>query len=247
MVVGFGMCGRFTFMYTWEEIHGFLSKFGAALSEESRRMAGPEASYNAAPTTDVPALRAVKGLEGLEARMMRWWLVPYWAKSAEAKYTAFNAKSEEAASKPMFKEPFRRRRCVIPASGFYEWQKLDEAGKVKRPMYITRADGEPVLFAGLWDRWKDREAGTTLESCTILTCEPNEEMREVHDRMPCILEPEKVSGWLDLAMEDPEVVARFLGPAANGVLVMHEVDKRVGNSRVNDARLVERVGGGLFG
>jgi putative SOS response-associated peptidase YedK len=113
---------------------------------------------------------------------------------------------------------------VLPVSGFYEWKK-DAAGG-KQPYYITRADGQPVYFAGLWDCWRDE-----LESCTILTCRPNAEMAKVHSRMPCILEPERIAGWLSPEMEDPEQVAGFLAPAADGVLQMHPVSRRVNNAR----------------
>ena len=139
------MCGRYVHAYTWLRIYEQLSAYISSLNESLRSMPGPPASYNVAPTQAVPVLRVGDG--GIVPAMMRWWLVPSWAKSAdESKYATFNARSEDAAAKPAFRSPYKRRRCVLPASGFYEWQKLD--AKTKRPHYITRADGEPAPTMG---------------------------------------------------------------------------------------------------
>jgi len=231
------MCGRFTYKFTWKQIHEQLEMFGAALSRASRDMRGPKPSYNAAPKSQVPVLR--RGDDGLDALEMRWWLLPHWSKTPDIKYATFNARSEDAASKSTFRTPFRKRRCVIPASGFYEWKKLDD--ETKQPYYITRADGQPIYFAGLWDRWGDPEIGPPIESCAILTTAPNAEMSGVHNRMPCILEPESVAGWLDPAKSTPEELGGYLATAADGLLAMHTVDRRVGNVRNNDAGLIEPV------
>ena len=227
------MCVRYVHAYTWLRIYGQLSAYISSLNESLRSMPGPPASYNVAPTQAVPVLRVGDG--GIVPAMMRWWLVPSWAKSAdESKYATFNARSEDAAAKPAFRSPYKRRRCVLPASGFYEWQKLD--AKTKRPHYITRADGEPVYFAGLYDVWHDK-----LESCTILTTTPNAEMAELHKRMPCVLEPEQIEGWLDPSMEEPERIAEYLLPAPDGTLAAHPVGKRVGSPRNNDPTLIAHV------
>lgn len=225
------MCGRYVHSYTWLRLFEHLSGFVSALSDSLRTMPGPRPSYNVPPTAAVPVLRMGQG--GIEGAMMRWWLVPSWAKSPEeSKYATFNARSEDAATKPAFRSPYQRRRCVLPASGFYEWRKLE--GASKRPYFIARADGEPVYFAGLYDVW-----GGELESCAILTTTPNAEMGTIHNRMPCILEPEQIDGWLNPAMTEPERIAEYLRPAADGTLTMHPVSPRVGNTRANDPGLID--------
>ncbi|MCB9837731.1 MAG: SOS response-associated peptidase [Phycisphaeraceae bacterium] len=232
------MCGRFTILYQWRDVYMLLEKMGLPLPGTPWGEVGPERHYNVAPTRDIPALRA--GEHGIEPAMLRWWLIPHWAKSDEMKYATFNARSEDAATKPAFRTPMRRRRCVIPVSGFYEWKKLD--AKSKQPHYITRADGEPIFFAGLWDRWEDPESDRVIESCAICTTKPNAEMEAVHNRMPCILEPEDVWAWCDPGMTDADRAAAMLRTPPDGLLVMHEVSGRVGNAKKNnDAALIEAV------
>lgn len=168
---------------------------------------------------------------------MQWWLIPHWSKTPEAKYATFNARSEEAAKKPACRDAFTKRRCVIPASGFYEWQKHEDGSKT--PHYITRVDDDPLYFAGLWEHWTDGDA--VLESCTILTTAANEQMKAVHHRMPCILEPEQCPAWMDPEQRDRDAALSFLMPAADGLLTMHAVDPRVGNVRNNDGSLIDPV------
>lgn len=228
------MCGRFTRKYTWREVWEF---------HEGRSYRGPEEdptpNYNVPPTASVPVIRFDE--DGPIACYMQWWLIPSWSKTPEVKYNTFNAKSEEAATKASFCTPFRRRRCVIPASGFYEWQKKGAGGR-KRPHYITRADEKPLYFAGLWDRWVDQANDLTIVSCTVLTTKPNAEMQSIHDRMPCILEPEQIAAWCDPKLTDVERIQAFLRPAADGLLVMHEVSPRVGDAKKhNDLSLIKAV------
>jgi len=163
---------------------------------------------------------------------MQWWLVPSWSKTPEVQYSTFNAKSEDAATKPAFRAPFRNRRCVIPASGFFEWKKLDDGSK--QPYYITRADGKPMYFAGVWDRWHDE-----LDSCAILTVSAKTQMQQLHTRMQCILEVEQLERWMDVHTTDVSAVQPMLHPAPDGVLTMKPVDPRVGNVRNNDPALIE--------
>ena len=233
------MCGRFTHAYTWSQLRDHLEAFVSAMSRAMDDDASPRPSYNVAPTADAPALR-IDDDGALAPATMRWWLTPHWSKTAEAKYATFNARSEDAPGKPAFRAPFRRRRCVVPVSGFYEWKKLDDGAK--QPVYITRADAAPMYLAGLWDRWAPPDGGDALESCAILTTGANDQMRAVHHRMPCVLEPERVGAWLDRAVEDPDVAGRELRPAPDGVLAMWPVDRRVGDARRhNDAGLIEPV------
>lgn len=238
-----GMCGRLVFLFTWGELNTCVSSMNLSLVADSWSLDEIPVNYNAAPTASVPVLRSPQDeqAEGtLELALLRWWLLPAWSKTPEIRYATFNAKSEGAASKPAFRGPMRRRRCVLPVNGFYEWKKLESGGK--RPYYISRADGELMMLAGLWDRWVSQDGGEAIESCTVLTTTPNAEMRAVHDRMPCVLEPEDVGNWCDPRVQDAREAVRVLVPAADGVLAMHEVDPRVGNAREhNDAGLISAI------
>jgi putative SOS response-associated peptidase YedK len=146
----------------------------------------------------------------------------------------FNARVETVAEKPFFRDAFRRTRCLIPASGYYEWQ---DTATGKQPWYFTRADGEPMTFAGLWDEWKDRTTGEVVKSCTMLITEPNNFVAEVHDRMPVVLESKDFASWLD------DGGPALLKPAANDVLQRWPVSRRVNSSRApaDDPSLIDRV------
>jgi len=141
--------------------------------------------------------------------LMRWGLIPYWAKDAAMGAPMINAMSETAAEKPAFKEPMRRRRCLIPADGFYEWRR--GGGGKKQAFNIGMRNDELFAFAGLWDRWKNPE-GKTIETCTVLTTAANALVADVHDRMPAILRPEDYDLWLDPGVTDPARVAELLRP-----------------------------------
>jgi putative SOS response-associated peptidase YedK len=171
------MCGRFTQNYTWEEVYAFLKVFGTP------RNLRPH--YNIAPTTIVDVIRLDR--EGRrELVSMRWGLVPYfWKKSLKEVPATFNARAETIAEKPMFRDSFKRRRCIIPASGFFEW--TDEADG-KQPHLFTAADGSPILaFAGLWDRWIGPATKEEILSCTVIASGASEWMTPYHDRMPVLL------------------------------------------------------------
>lgn len=235
------MCGRYTYKFTWRQIHEQLSGFHLALDEATLAMHGPAARYNVAPTTAVPVLRASDDdPRTIAGAMLRWWLVPHWSKEETSKYPMFNARAETAATKPAFRGPMKYRRCVLPVSSFYEWKapgkaELESNPKApKRPYSIARADGAPLYLAGLWDCWRDE-----LESCTILTTTPNAEMATLHHRMPCVLEPESIAAWLDPTQHDAAAVAPLLAPAPDGLLELTRVSRRVGNARVDDPSLVE--------
>lgn len=219
------MCGRFTRIFQWQDVWAFGCSFRGPA-------AGLVPSYNVAPKSVVPVMYHDE--QGPIAGLMRWWLVPHWSKTAEIRYATFNAKSEEARTKPAFRGPFKHRRCVIPASGFYEWKKIDE--KRKQPYYIVRADGGPMYFAGLWDVWNEE-----LRSCTVLTTSPNREMAALHDRMPCVLERDRLAEWLDTEATPSDRAQELLGPAADGVLTACPVDRRVGNSRHDDPGLIQPI------
>lgn len=213
------MCGRFTQHYTWQEVQAFLSVFGASLNLRPR--------YNIAPTTEIDVVRLDR--EGRrELVRMRWGLVPgWWSKGLKDVPATFNARAETAAQKPMFRNSFAQRRCIIPASGFYEWT----GGKgAKCPHLFTAADGSPVLaFAGLWDRWRDKASGAEVLSATILVSDASAWMAPYHDRMPVLLMPDGFEAWLD-----GSAGAEVLRPAAESALREWVVSDRVNRSGQDD-------------
>lgn len=213
------MCGRFTQHYTWAEVHAFLSVFGAPRNLRAR--------YNIAPTTEVDVLRLDN--EGRrELVRMRWGLVPFfWKRSLKEMPATFNARAETVADKPMFREAFKRRRCIVPASGFFEW--TGEKGD-KTPHLFTAADGAPVLaFAGLWDRWRDPASGDDLLSCTIVVSGASAWMAPYHDRMPVLLGAGDIDAWLSGSMGAAE-----LRPAAESALREWQVSKRMNRTGEGD-------------
>jgi putative SOS response-associated peptidase YedK len=149
-----------------------------------------KARFNIAPTQLVPVVRA--SAAGRELSMLRWGLIPSWAKDPKIAHTLINARSETAAEKPSFRTAFKRRRCLLPSDGFYEWEKV---GKLKMPRHIRRRDEAPFAFAGLWECWRPPD-GDPVETCTILTTTANEVTAPYHDRMPVILPPEHFDAWL---------------------------------------------------
>jgi putative SOS response-associated peptidase YedK len=167
------------------------------------------ARWNVAPTQEVATIRQDrKELKRIFA-LMRWGLIPYWAKDAAFGAKAINAVSETAAEKPSFREAMKRQRCLIPADGFYEWKAIGP--KQKQPYNIGMADDSLFAFAGLWDSWR-APTGTVIESCTILTTEANALLRDIHDRMPVILKPDDYDRWLDPGFTDSQRVSDLLTP-----------------------------------
>ena len=212
------MCGRFTQNYTWTEVHAFLSVFGAARNLRPR--------YNIAPTTMIDVVRL--DAEGhRELLSMRWGLVPFfWKKPLKEMPATFNARAETVSEKPMFRDAFRRRRCIVPASGFFEW--TGEKGD-KTPHLFSAGDGSPVLaFAGLWDRWRNPE-GEEVLSATIIVSGASEWMIPYHDRMPVLLSGVDIAGWLDGTLGQES-----LKPAAESALRAWTVSKRVNRTGVGD-------------
>ena len=189
------MCGRFTQRFTWAQIHEYLSFFGTPWNLRPR--------YNVAPSQQVAAVRNEEGERRLS--MLRWGLIPGWAKEPNIGYKLINARSETASTKPAFRAAFRARRCLIPADGFYEWTGR---GATRQPWLITMKDDALFAFAGLWERWTIREnltlkgslaeygPGDVIETCTILTTTANEAVTAVHDRMPVIVPHERFDPWL---------------------------------------------------
>jgi putative SOS response-associated peptidase YedK len=163
--------------------------------------------YNIAPTARVLAVR--KTGEDRIGSMMRWGLIPFWAKDLKKVPVMNNARAETVADKPMFKYAFRERRCLIPASGFFEWKAQ---GKAKQPYFISARDGTPLSFAGIWGTWTAVDTGEAIDSCTIITTTPNALMETIHDRMPVILSPEDWDAWLDPGCKPDEALLDLLKP-----------------------------------
>ena len=182
--------------------------------------------YNIAPTQDVPVVLAAEA-GGRTLRMMRWGLIPSWSKDPSAAARMINARSETAAEKPAFRQALRRRRCLIPADGFYEWQARPEG---KQPYHIRRKDGGCFAFAGLWDSWRDGQQGP-VQSCTILTTAANELLRPIHDRMPVILPVEAYPLWLDAAVQEPARLSPLLAACPADEMLALPVGRAVNDPR----------------
>jgi putative SOS response-associated peptidase YedK len=229
------MCGRFTHMYSWRELHQLYSQCGVRIAEPDASLFAP--SYNVAPTQMVPVVRLDDTGNGYISAL-KWGLVPSWADDPSIGSRMINARCEEAAAKPAYREPLKKRRCLIPASGFYEWQGVMRS-KAKQPWYFT-VTGEPVFsFAGLWERWE--KGGEPVESFTLLTGAANELVKPIHDRMPCIVAPEQHARWLDPGIVDVAALGPALSPYPSESMAAWRVSSRVGSPGNNDASLVERA------
>jgi putative SOS response-associated peptidase YedK len=180
--------------------------------------------YNVAPTTEVLCVVQDEGKRELQS--FRWGLIPGWAKDRKIAASTLNARADTVATKPAFRAAFKRRRLLVVADGFYEWQK---DGKRKIPHLIQMDDGRPFGMAGLWERWTDPDSGEVLRTCSIVTTGPNELMGPIHDRMPVILPPETWDTWLDPAVDDPARLGELLVPFPAGSMKERRVASEVGN------------------
>ena len=210
------MCGRFTLISSVSDLQ---LKFGFAMEP-----ADVVPRYNVAPTQKV--ITVVNDGER-RGELMRWGLVPSWAKDVKIGSRMINAVSETAATKPAFRSAFRRRRCLVLADGFYEWRK---EGKQRIPLYFSQKSGEPMAFAGLWENWKSPD-GEWMRSCTILTTAANSFIKPVHNRMPVILSAETEPLWLDPLTDTPDNLQPLLLPAPPESLDVREVSPTVNNVR----------------
>lgn len=229
------MCGRFVSI---TEPDGLVRFF----SVDERKADDLPPSYNVAPSQPVYAV-AEHTAERVLVKF-QWGLVPHWAKDAKIGNKLINARAESVADKPAFRDAFKRKRCLIPADGFYEWRKLREKRKV--PYFIHHADGLPLAFAGLWSTWRDKElpddapedAGW-LRTCTIVTTDAGPRIRELHTRMPVLLPPDLWDAWLDADLKDPAELRHILDAASDEILVWHPVSTRVNTPAINDPSLIE--------
>lgn len=211
------MCGRFAFFSPHEAIK---AAFGAGLELQY------QPRYNVAPSQPVTVLRAAESGE-LVVEQLRWGLVPFWAKDAAIGNRMINARAETIAEKPSYRQAFSRRRCIILADGFYEWRQ-EPAEKI--PYFICRRDRQPFGMAGIWDEWT--KGAEPLRSCSIITVPANEFMRDLHHRMPVLLERDTMGNWFDPHAVQEALLAHLLGPQRTE-LQAWPVSKRV-NSPAND-------------
>jgi putative SOS response-associated peptidase YedK len=229
------MCGRFVQVSSPELL---VERFNVHEVATPRH----EPSYNVAPGATVYAVRDRAVDEGRRRYLseLRWGLVPSWAADPKLGDRMINARAESLADKPAYERAFRQHRCLVPAEGFYEWQRR---GGRKQPTFVHRRYGEPMAFAGLWAAWRDpADPGRDwLRSCAIVTTRANDTVAPLHDRMPVVLEARDWDHWLDPDVHDADVLARLLVPAASDVLAAYPVSSAVNSADNDGPDLVERV------
>lgn len=218
------MCGRFAF-YSPSEAAAALFGVSASVEVQPR--------YNIAPTQFIAAIRDDDNKQR-ELVMLRWGLVPFWAKDPSIGNRMINARAETVAEKPAYRAAYRHRRCIVLADGFYEWRR---EGDVKTPYFISLASGEPFALAGLWENWHDKDSGDSLQTTTLITTEANEFMTPLHHRMPVILESNTAGEWLAGSDELLDDVAAITPP-----LQAWPVDRRVNNARNEGEELIGAAG-----
>lgn len=214
------MCGRY--VRTLEP--GALASYLGADEAATERL---DPSWNVAPTDPVYAVAEQRGRRLLGA--MRWGLIPHWSQDRKGPLN-INARAETAAVKPAFRDSLRRKRCLIPADGFYEWEPKQDG---RRPHYVTLASGEPMMFAGIWAAWRDPESDDWMRSCAIITTAANRRLSGIHTRMPVILEPESWDMWLDRELRETAALEPLLAPLRSEAIAEHPVSDLVNNVRNN--------------
>src|ERR1700721_2452163 len=223
------MCGRYR-----------LSRRKQIIEEHFDSVPGEEdwsPRYNIAPTQPVPVIRQDSKEPVRRLSLVRWGLIPSWSKDASGAGRMINARSETAATLPPFRESLRLRRCLVPADGFYEWQRT---GNTKQPFCFEVNNGQLFAFAGIWDRWRDR-SGDILETCSILTTTPNDATAAVHDRMPVIVDPDAYDLWLDPGMNDARVASDMLRPYDARQMRCYPVSTRINYVANDDEECSRRV------
>ena len=220
------MCGRYTLIADLGDLAQRFEFDGSDFSYDP--------GYNIAPTESV---LTVKNVEGREAAFMKWGLIPFWAKDPKIGSRMINARAETVAEKPAFRNALKKRRCLVLADGYYEWQKTPVG---KRPFRIVMRSGEPFAFAGIWETWKDLQ-GNVIPSCTIITTAANDFLSPIHDRMPVILPRESEGMWLGPGVEDPDSLTDILTPNSSEGMDAYEVSTLVNYARNDGPEVIARV------
>jgi len=224
------MCGRFAQQRPASEL---AERFAAEpLVDE------PGARFNLAPTDD--ALVVVQREDRRAIVAYRWGLIPHWAERAAVGTKTFNARAETVAMSPMFRDAFRRKRCLVPVDAFYEWRR---EGKSRQPFAIRRADGDVLALAGLWSGWRDPDSGELRRTFTIVTAPANRSIAAVHDRMPVVLEPDLWAAWLDPETADTGELQAMLQPDETTELELYPVSRLVNDARNEGPELLRPLGG----
>ena len=218
------MCGRFSQFHTWADLRSYFDIFGPTRNLSAR--------YNIAPIQNAHVVRQEMGSRRID--LLRWGLVPFWAKDGDMAARMINARAETVAEKPSFRSAFRQRRCLVPTHGFFEWRGQKGA---KQPYWIFSSSGGLLAFAGLWDRWEKGKEGP-LETFTIITTEANTKLAPVHHRMPVILDPTNFERWLAPDLTTNEAQA-MLCPAPEGAVDFHAVSRNVNNARNDNPACIE--------
>jgi putative SOS response-associated peptidase YedK len=221
------MCGRFTNKAKPEQI-----KKEFKIGNKNPNLYQPR--YNIAPSQMIEVVFEPENERILSP--LKWGLVPHWAKDAEIGNRMINARAETLTEKPSFREAFKSRRCIIPASGFYEWQKKSTGAK--QPFYFYLKDKEVFGFAGLWEEWIDKQTGEALETCTIITTEANEVLKPVHERMPVILKAEYYEQWLDAKETKTDRIQKMLVPYRGEEMTLHPVSRSINIAEANSPELI---------
>jgi putative SOS response-associated peptidase YedK len=222
------VCGRYSSYYTWREIWEFSGGLQLSVPSED-----PLPAYNLAPTQAGWVLVGESESRAL-ATQMRWGLIPAWARDAKIAYSTINARVETASSKPAFRSAWKSRRCLVPASGYFEWPG---EGKQKQPYYIHATDAPVLMFGGLWERWSPKD-GEAIETYSIVTMDAAGDLARLHDRMPLILPPDLHRDWIE---GDGEQAAAIAQAAPVPALTWYAVGKAVGNVRNQGPQLIEPV------
>jgi putative SOS response-associated peptidase YedK len=230
------MCGRFTLSQPVEAIASIF---------QLKEVPNLEPRYNIAPTQLVPTVWQTSTQSDAgdkdkvlrQFQLLRWGLVPSWAKDPAMGAKLINARAETVAEKPSFRSAFRHRRCLVIADGFYEWRRQE--GK-KQPFYFRLQNGQPFAFAGLWERWQDPKS-EAIASCTILTTAANELLQPIHDRMPVILDSKDYDLWLDPAVQKPEQLQQLLQPYPSEAMLSYPVSTKVNNPANNTPECINSL------
>jgi putative SOS response-associated peptidase YedK len=221
------MCGRFLLISSPQAVRDLLK----AVEEPDF-----PPRYNIAPSQPIMAVYMDGGVR--HTKLMRWGLIPSWVKDPRNFALVFNARADSVLDKPSFKNAMKRRRCLIPSDGFYEWQAQ---GGAKRPFYIHPAEKGPIAFAGLWETWVGPN-GEELDTACIITTEASGDLRAIHDRMPAVIQPDAFDMWLDCARVDAETAAALLAPPPRGFFDFHEISLKVNRAAVDGPELIRPVG-----